>query len=111
MAILKATAPADLAWRVLSLLNLYRLLVPIVLVSLHFAMPETSSIGWLHKKLFLSIAALYFAAGVVMIAALKMRWPTLAQQAWLHIIIDVVAVALLLYTSGGVGSGLGLLFV
>lgn len=111
MAILKATAHGDLAWRVLSLLNLYRLLVPIVLVSLHFAMPETSSIGWLHPGLFLSIAALYFAAGVVMIAALKMRWPTLGQQAWLHIIMDVVAVSLLLYTSGGVGSGLGLLFV
>jgi two-component system, NtrC family, sensor histidine kinase PilS len=111
MAILKATAPADLAWRVLSLLNLYRLLVPIVLVALHFAMPETSSVGWLHPKLFLSIAALWFAAGVVMISALKMRWPTLAQQAWVHIVIDLVAISLLLHTSGGVGSGLGLLFV
>jgi two-component system sensor histidine kinase PilS (NtrC family) len=111
MAILKATAQADLAWRVLSLLNLYRLLVPIVLVLLHFAMPETSSVGWLHPKLFLSIAALWFAAGVVMISALKMRWPTLAQQAWVHIVIDLVAISLLLHTSGGVGSGLGLLFV
>ena len=34
--------PADLAWRVIGLLNLYRLLVPLVLLALqHFAEP-----GW-----------------------------------------------------------------
>ena len=111
MAIINATAPGDLAWRVLSLLNLYRLLVPIVLVSLHFAAPETSSIGWLKPKLFLVSAALYFAIGIAMIAALKVRWPTLARQAWVHFFVDVAAISLLLYSSAGVGSGLGLLLV
>jgi len=111
MAIIKATAQGDLAWRVLSLLNLYRLLVPITLVSLHFAAQETSSIGWLRPKLFLTTAALYFAIGILMIAALKMRWPELTRQAWGHLCVDVIAIALLLYSSGGVGSGLGLLMV
>ncbi|NJO12242.1 MAG: PAS domain-containing protein [Gammaproteobacteria bacterium] len=109
MAIIKATAQGDLAWRVLSLLNLYRLLVPIVLVSLHFTAPETSSIGWLKSTLFLTTAALYFSVGILMIAALKVRWPDLSVQAWVHLCVDVLAISLLLYSSGGAGSGLGLL--
>ncbi len=111
MAIIKATAQGDLAWRVLSLLNLYRLLVPIVLASLHFAAPDTGGIGWFHPKLFLSTVALYFATGIVMISALKMRWPVLSQQAWVHLVVDIVAITLVLYSSGGVSSGLGLLLI
>ena len=111
MAIIKATAQGDLAWRVLSLLNLYRLLVPIVLASLHFAAPDTGGIGWFHPKLFLSTLALYFAAGIVMISALKMRWPVLSQQAWVHLVVDIVAISLILYSSAGVSSGLGLLLI
>jgi len=111
MAIIKATARADLAWRVLSLLNLYRLLVPMVLVSLHLVMRETSSAGWLNPPLFIITSALYFAVAIATIAALKVRWPALSQQAWVHFIVDVTAISVLLYSSGGVGSGLGLLLV
>jgi two-component system, NtrC family, sensor histidine kinase PilS len=107
----KGPAQAELAWRVLGLLNLFRLLVPLVLASLHYFLPETTSVGWADPKLFQIVVAAYFLSGIVMIAAIKRRWPGLQQQAWIHIALDVVAVALLLYTSGGVGSGLGMLLV
>jgi two-component system sensor histidine kinase PilS (NtrC family) len=107
----KGPAQAELAWRVLGLLNLFRLLVPLVLVSLHYLLPETTSVGWANPELFQSIAAAYFLAGIAMIFALKLRWPSLDMQAWVHIALDVAAVSLLLYTSGGVASGLGMLLV
>jgi two-component system sensor histidine kinase PilS (NtrC family) len=53
----------------------------------------------------------YFAIAIVTILALKQRWPRLQQQAWLHIVVDIVAISLLLYASAGVSSGLGMLLV
>jgi len=111
MAMTKRPAPAELAWRVLGLLNFYRLLVPLVLASLHFFTPDTTSIGWAFPRLFVITTAVYFAIAIAMILALKQRWPKLEHQAWLHIVVDVVAISLLLYSSGGVSSGLGMLLV
>lgn len=107
----KGPAQAEMAWRVLGLLNLFRLLVPLVLVSLHYLLPESTSVGWADPDLFQKIAAAYFVAGIAMIFALKQRWPSLEWQAWVHIALDVLAISLLLYTSGGVASGLGMLLV
>jgi two-component system, NtrC family, sensor histidine kinase PilS len=107
----KGPAQAALAWRVLGLLNLFRLLVPLVLASLHYLLPEATSVGWAVPTLFQNVIIAYFAAGIVMIAALKNHWPGLEQQAWVHIALDVAGVSLLLYTSGGVASGLGMLLV
>jgi two-component system sensor histidine kinase PilS (NtrC family) len=111
MAIVKASAHGDLAWRVLVLLNLYRLLVPTVLLPLHFFMTDSSSIGWLRPRLFITACLVYLAIGVAAIVALKQRWPSLQRQAWLHIVVDVAAICVLLYASGGVDSGLGMLLV
>jgi two-component system sensor histidine kinase PilS (NtrC family) len=107
----KGPAQAALAWRVLGLLNLFRLLVPLVLACLHYLLPDATSVGWADAALFQNVVIAYFAAGILMIAALKNRWPQIEQQAWVHIALDVTAVALLLYTSGGVASGLGMLLV
>ena len=107
----KGPAQAALQWRVLGLLNLFRLLVPLVLASLHYLLPDATSVGWADPALFQNVVIAYFAAGILMIAALKNRWPQIEQQAWVHIALDVTAVALLVYTSGGVASGLGMLLV
>ncbi len=111
MVIIKAPAPRELAWRVLGLLNLYRLLVPLVLAFLHWVTPETTSVGWAHPRLFVITVTVYFAIAIVTILALKQHWPALQKQAWLHIVVDMVAITLLLYSSGGVSSGLGMLLV
>ena len=111
MAIIKPPAPRELAWRVLGLLNLYRLLVPLALAFLHWITPETTAVGWARPRLFVITDTLYFAFAIVMILALKQRWPSLRRQAWLHIFVDVAALTLILYSSGGVASGLGMLLV
>lgn len=111
MAIVKAPAQSDLAWRVLGLLNLYRLLVPTVLVPVHFFTGDSTNIGWLHPQLFFGTTLVYFAVAIVTIVALKRRTPSLERQAWLHIAVDIAAVSLMLYSSGGASSGLGMLLV
>jgi hypothetical protein len=46
-------APTDLAWRVIGLVNLYRLLIPPVLYVLNLSFGAESPIGGTHPELFL----------------------------------------------------------
>lgn len=107
----RTTGDPELAWRVLGLLNLYRLIVPSVLsVMLALAsMPQTPSPRF-SVIYFITLAA-WFATGVISIGLLKTRWPNLHAQAFIHIAFDVAAVMLLLLTSAGATSGVGLLLI
>jgi two-component system sensor histidine kinase PilS (NtrC family) len=50
-------------------------------------------------------------AGALCIVMLKRRWPDLGLQAYLHVSFDVLALTILLFSSGGAASGVGLLLV
>jgi two-component system sensor histidine kinase PilS (NtrC family) len=52
-----------------------------------------------------------YLAGVLSIAMLKRRVPDLRLQAYLHVAFDVAAVSLLMLSSGGTASGVGLLMI
>ena len=58
-----------------------------------------------------SVRVLYFAAGVILVLGQRFRAPPLRVLTFAHAITDAVAIALLLYVSGGVASGLGILLV
>lgn len=101
----------ELAWRVLGLLNLFRLLVPIVLGVQFTLLPEQDGLGLVSPTAFAWALALTWVGGIGFIAMLKLRRPDLAKQAYLHACFDVTVIAILLATSGGVDSGLGLVFI
>ena len=108
---LAAPAPGDLAWRVIGLANLYRLLIPPLLLTLQI-------VGQLHNverfprpELLAGLCIGYFAAGVVLIMARRLPWPSLRAIALVHASVDVLGISLILYASGGVASGLGILLV
>ena len=104
-------APSDLAWRVIGLTNLYRLLLPPVLLILQgFASP-----GILARpqelELFQIACYGYLVAGVLLILARRVPRPSLRILALVNATVDTLAISLILYTSGGAGSGLGILLV
>lgn len=102
--------PADLAWRVVGLLNLYRLLVPLVLVSaMWLSRPRLATLP--HPRIFLIACGAYFTAAVLLVIARRLRWSTLQLVALVNSSIDSAAVGVILYASGGVASGLGILLV
>jgi two-component system sensor histidine kinase PilS (NtrC family) len=101
----------ELAWRVLGLLNLYRLAIPSVLVVLALVSSRPQLLGAANPTLYLYSIATWFATGVICIGLLKTRWPTLQAQAFIHIAFDVIAVTALLLTSAGAASGAGLLLI
>jgi len=106
-----STAPGDLARRVIGLLNLYRLLIPPSLLAIGWITEPQPTVGGEHPTLFLAACVLYLAAGLIFVLGQRFRAPTLRQVAIAHGIADSIAIALLMYASGGVASGLGILLV
>ncbi len=102
-------APA-LAWRILALLNLYRLLIPPVLMTLLFLL-ERAVVGQNGPRLFIAVATGYFLFAAMAITGIKRHWPALTTQALLHVGVDIAAVSLLTFASGGMASGLAILAV
>jgi len=103
--------PSDLAWRVIGLLNLYRLLVPLMLLS----MQSFSGAGWElaapRPRLLVSACITYFTAAVLLIIARRLHWSSLRIVALVNATVDAVAIGFILYASGGAASGLGILLV
>jgi len=111
MAATSSSAPSDFAWRVLGLLNIYRLLVPVVLISMQWlAGPEWALVA-LRPPLFISACVAYFTMGVLLIIARRLEWTSLRIVTLVNASADSLALALILYASGGVASGLGILLV
>src|SRR6185369_2455349 len=108
---LTATAPSDLAWRVIGLVNLYRLLVPLVLLAIVFLPASQAVLITTQPNLFLTSCVIYFFVGVLMVVARRLSWPSVRRVALLNAAVDSVAVAAILYSAGGVASGIGILLV
>jgi len=107
-----AAGSSDLAWRVIGLLNIFRLLVPMVLILVFFFNAPDRSVGTVHPGLFLGICVAYFTFALVCIQPIQRRWPSAEWMALFPLAVDAVAILLLIHASGGVGGGLGtLLFV
>jgi two-component system sensor histidine kinase PilS (NtrC family) len=105
-----STSSAELAWRILSLVNLFRLLVPAVLGSL-FVLTNPSAIGQAHPSLFVGVTVAYFLFGVAAISSIRNTWPGLQVQALTQVLADVVAITLITYASGTTSVGLAALLV
>ncbi|HKQ13334.1 MAG TPA: hypothetical protein VJT80_07850, partial [Steroidobacteraceae bacterium] len=99
-----------LAWRVLALVNLFRLLVA-VLLSVMFIAVTPTRVGQAYPALFIGATASYFAYGMLSIATVKRRWPDVPIQTFAGLCVDVAAIAILTYASGGMTSGLASLLV
>jgi len=106
-----SSAPSDFAWRVLGLLNIYRLLVPVVLVTMQWLVGPEWALAAVRPPLFLSACLAYFTAAILLIIARRLEWTSLRIVTLVNASVDSIAIALIVYASGGVASGLGILLV
>ena len=111
MATTRSSAPSDFSWRVLGLLNIYRLLVPVVLLSMQWLAGPESALAPVRSSLFQSACVAYLTSAILLIIARRLQWTSLRIVAIVNACVDSVAVSLILYASGGVASGLGILLV
>ncbi len=101
----------ELPWRVLSLLNVFRLLLPMLLLLVFFFDAPTSTVGNRQPGLFIGIAVAYFAFALVCIQTIQSRMPSAEWQAMIQLVVDAIAIGMLIHSSGGVSSGLATLLV
>jgi two-component system sensor histidine kinase PilS (NtrC family) len=101
-------APTDLARRVAGWLNVYRLLVPTVLLGV-LVFTKTPYLPVTHPTLFVVTCAGYFAAALALMIRQRLREGEPLLQPLANSLLDFVAIALILGASGGVTSGLGIL--
>jgi len=107
---LPSDTSADLSWRVLALVNVFRLLVPLVLAILFLTL-SPSPVGQARPAIFVGAATAYFLFAIGSIPSIRHRRPNIEIQTLVGTCVDVIAIAMLTYSSGGMGSGLGAVLV
>jgi two-component system sensor histidine kinase PilS (NtrC family) len=105
-----AAATPEWMWRVVSLVNVFRLLTPVVLIAIVFTL-NPRVLGRTSPVMFVSVATLYLLFAIASASSLYRRWPRIEIQTVLQICIDIAAISLLTYASGGTGSGLATLLI
>jgi two-component system sensor histidine kinase PilS (NtrC family) len=100
-----------LNWRVLGILNLYRVVVPLVLLGL-YSLGGARGLPVELPHLFFGVAAFYLCFGLFSIVLVRRRLLSAHAQTVFQATIDIGCLMLLLHACGGISSGLGsLLFV
>ncbi|MCH8551351.1 MAG: hypothetical protein LAT62_05400 [Natronospirillum sp.] len=99
------------SWRLLMVLNLYRLIVAgacVFLAGLSL-LPD----WWPNylARLFYEVGVLYLLLGTLIIWPLVRRKPSLSLQLLAGVLLDVAAMVVLIYASGGVDGGVALLLM
>ncbi len=102
-----SSVTADFAWRVLVLLNLFRLSVGVVLLAVYYLVDTPRIVGDTDATLAWRVLVGLLGAGCAFLFMLQRRMPSARLQTYLQFTTDLVAVALLIHASGGISSGLG----
>jgi len=111
----RGTAPipesADFTWRVLILLNVFRLTLGSLLLVVFVSVRDPHIIGGAHPGLAWATLAAMLAAGAAEIWLLRNRSPSAQVQIHLQLALDLIVITGLMHASGGVPSGIGGLLV
>jgi two-component system, NtrC family, sensor histidine kinase PilS len=99
-----------MVWRVLAVLNLYRILVPLVLLGL-YSLGGARGFAVYSSQVFFGATVFYFCFGLVSVFFVRQRLASAFVQTILQAAVDMFVLILLLHTCGGVASGLGVLFL
>jgi two-component system, NtrC family, sensor histidine kinase PilS len=98
-------------WRVLRALTLYRLLLITLLLSLLESGFTLTLFQQVDAGLFRSINRAYAIASLLVLVPLLLRRPAASLQMGVQFGIDAVSLSALVYATGGIESGLGILLI
>lgn len=101
------TEAGDFAWRVLILLNLFRLTIGTVLLVAFYVISQPRIVGDADPKLAWLAMIGMLGIGCAELPLLRQRFPNAKVQTYLQFGADLVAIALLIHASGGISSSLG----
>jgi two-component system sensor histidine kinase PilS (NtrC family) len=98
-------------WSLLKYFNLYRMAVAALFFTVTLVYGEALSLGSHALQIFRYTALAYFAVAVAFQALTRNVRDRFNVQLSLHMALDIVAITLLMYASGGMRSGLGVMLL
>lgn len=101
------TPDADFGWRVLSLLNLFRLALAAILLIGFLAIDDGRLVGNVHPRLAWQALIAMLVVGSIELWCLYRRVPSVERQAPFLFAADLATVTALIHSSGGLSNGLG----
>lgn len=96
-------------WSPIQLYSVYRLILIGVLQLLTLTENMPMQLGGYDPKLFDMVLNGFTVLSVVAIFSAHFRWPSYMAQVYLHPVTDIVFLLLLIFSSGGLHSGMGIL--
>jgi two-component system, NtrC family, sensor histidine kinase PilS len=101
------SATGDFAWRVLILLNLFRLAIGGLLLAIFYLVDAPRIIGESDSRLAWQALIGLLAVSCAEFVLLRRRYPNTKLQTYLQFCTDLIGMTLLIHASGGISSGLG----
>lgn len=98
-------------WISLSYFNLYRIAVAVLFLALSVVYRDALNLGSHDMRLFRVTCALYLLFAIVLHVPVRRVPEAFNLQLSVHAFLDVLAIALLMYASGGMRSGLGVMLL
>ena len=98
-------------WISLRYFNIYRMAVAALFLGITLFYGDSLNLGSHQLNVFRSVSVAYLMAGVVFHSLLRYLRDLFNLQLSLHIGVDIVAITLLMYASGGIRSGLGVMLL
>jgi two-component system, NtrC family, sensor histidine kinase PilS len=103
--------PPDSFWISLQYFNLYRILVAILFLAATYLAYEPINFGANDMRLFRAVAVGYLILGIALQFVVRSVHERFNLQLSAHALLDVIVIPLLMYASGGMRSGLGVMLL
>jgi two-component system, NtrC family, sensor histidine kinase PilS len=98
-------------WKLLQFFNYYRLAIALGASVIAFLPEQIGSLGETRPELFLSTSLTYSVLGIIAAITIRLRKPDFDTHATLLSFSDITLLTMLMHSSGGMSSGLGLLLI
>jgi two-component system sensor histidine kinase PilS (NtrC family) len=98
-------------WKLLKYFNFYRLAIAIAASAIAIFIGKYTPFGEVHPGLFLSSSVVYAIISLTAVFAIHWRKPDYESQATLLSFSDITLLTIIMHSSGGLDSGLGLMLV
>ena len=96
-------------WRALQVFNIYRLVLTTSLIVFYQFGISPKQLGSGNAELYEWVIALYFIFALIVIGLLFLRKPEYKASVVVQLTLDIVAITVIIYASGGLNTGLGVL--
>jgi two-component system sensor histidine kinase PilS (NtrC family) len=104
-------APDDTTWRTLVVFCLYRVILAVFVGGAFIFLNRFFNLGIQTPGTVVPTVVSYTVASVLLLIPARLREPSLVMQVTAGVFVDVVAIVMLMYASGGVRSGLGVILL